>query len=110
MEGGLFMKRFFSLMLASLMLIGICSCGQKREYTEEQQRIIDALYNLKTAGENMQKHYNGLDEENQKLMLGVTKALYQANAREYDSAISLLQMTSVVLPEDLPDTLPDFQE
>ena len=104
------MKRFSIILLASLMLVCICACGQKSGYTEEEQRIIDALYNHKTAGENMQKHYNGLDEENHKLMLGVTKALYQANAREYASAISLLQMTSVVLPEDLPDTLPDFQE
>jgi len=104
------MKRFSIILLASLMLVCICACGQKSGYTEEEQRIIDALYNHKTAGKNMQQHYDELDEENQRLMLGVTQALYQANAREYAFAISLLKQTSVVLPDDLPEALPDFQE
>ena len=102
------MKRFFLVLL--VLLVCLCACSMKKGYNEETQRIINTLYSLKTAGEDIQKHYNQLDKENQTLMLEIIEKIYQANAREYALAIAQLKITSVVLPEDLPETLPDFQK
>lgn len=88
----------------------MCACGQKEGYTEEEQTIIDGLYSLRDDGIAMQQMYDEWDEEKQELMLSVTEALYSANAREYTMTMSLLKTTSVVIPDDLPETLPDFQK
>lgn len=104
------MKRFFAILLVALLLVSICACGQNKEYSEEEQKIIDGLYSLRDDGAAMQQLYDEWDEEKQEQMLSVTEAFYEANAREYESTMSLLKTTSVVIPDDLPDTLPDFQK
>lgn len=104
------MKRFLSILLVALLLISMCACGQKEGYTEEEQIIIDGLYSLKDDGIAMQQMYDEWDEEKQELMLRVTETLYDANAREYATTMSLLKTTSVVIPDDLPETLPDFEK
>ena len=104
------MKRFFAILLVALLLVSMCACGQKEGYTEEEQIIIDGLYSLRDDGISMQQMYDEWDEEKQALMLSVTEALYGANAREYNTTMSLLKTTSVVIPDDLPETLPDFQK
>ncbi|MCI8353087.1 MAG: hypothetical protein HFJ58_05860 [Clostridia bacterium] len=104
------MKRFFVILLVMLLLVGMCACSQKEEYSEEEQIIIDALYSLKADGASMQQQYNEWDEEKQDLMLSATEVLYNANAREYETTMALLKTTSVVIPDDLPETLPDFQK
>ena len=104
------MKRFFAILLVTLLLVGMCACSQKEGYTEEEQIIIDALYSLQADGVSMQQRYDEWDEEKQELMLSVTEALYGANAREYAMTMTLLKTTNVVIPDDLPDTLPDFQK
>lgn len=104
------MKRFLAILLVALLLVIMCACGQKEGYSEEEQKIIDGLYSLRDDGVAMQQRYDEWDEEKQELMLSVTEALYGANAREYAMTMSLLKTTSVVIPDDLPDTLPDFQK
>ncbi len=104
------MKRFFVILLVTLLLVGMCACSQKEGYSKEEQIIIDALYSLKADGASMQQQYNEWDEEKQDLMLSATEVLYNANAREYETTMALLKTTSVVIPEDLPETLPDFQK
>lgn len=104
------MKRFFAILLVALLLVSMCACSRNEGYSEEEQRIIDSLYSLRDDGISMQQLYDELDEEKQELMLSVTEALYSANAREYALTMSLLKTTSVVIPDDLPDTLPDFQK
>ena len=104
------MKRFLAILLVALLLVSISACGQKEGYSEEEQKIIDGLYSLRDDGVAMQQRYDEWDEEKQELMLSVTEALYGANAWEYAMTMSLLKTTSVVIPDDLPDTLPDFQK
>ena len=104
------MKRFFAILMVALLLVSMCACGQNEGYTEEEQRIIDGLYSLRDDGIAMQQMYDEWDEEKQELMLSVTEALYGENAREYNMTMSLLKTTSVVIPDDLPETLPDFQK
>lgn len=104
------MKRFLAILLVALLLVSMCACGQKEGYSEEEQKIIDGLYSLRDDGVAMQERYDEWDEEKQELMLSVTEALYGANALEYAMTMSLLKTTSVVIPDDLPDTLPDFQK
>lgn len=104
------MKRFLAILLVALSLVSMCACGQNGGYSEEEQKIIDGLYSLWDDGIAMQQRYDEWDEEKQELMLSVTEALYGANAREYAMTMSLLKTTSVVIPDDLPDTLPDFQK
>ena len=43
-------------------------------------------------------------------MLSVTKVLYGANNRKYAMIMSQLKTTSVVIPDDLFDTLLNFQK